>query len=258
MTEDPEYFEQETEYDDLLSAEDTQEQRQIEYQLAFEQTEIDRVEQENSESPIEEESEAPTEKQKLRRELQEEALARLEQAARTPEDFQNVVSWWNRLDANRERRERYHEISRSGDDLPLDYGAADDGLFFPDRLGTVLERQLRRGDFLDTIFNCPYDIHELVTEGYLCEILRSLTEDQKELLYLHAIRKYGSEQIGKLREQSDRNIRKVRKTLFKRIYKKLIPALIEKRTKQSSEMCSMEREFLADFETAALDEIPHL
>ena len=96
-----------------------------------------------------------------------------------------------------------------------------------------------------------------MTEEYLCEILRALPKDYKELLYYHAIRRYKSVQIGKLRGQSDRNIRKVRKTMFKKIYKKLIPALIEKRTKHKSEMCKMEREFLADFENAVLDEIPH-
>ena len=241
----------------MLSAEEIKERKRIEHQLALEQTEIDRIEQENLEHPIEEEPEAPSEKQKLQRELRAEALARLEHAARTPEDFQKVIAWWDKLDANRERKERYHEISRSGDDLPLDYGAADDYIIFPDNLGGVLERQIRKGDFIDAIFNCPYDIYELVTEEYLCEILKALPEDYKELLYYHAIRRYKSGKIGELRGQSDRNIRKVRKTMFKKIYKKLIPALIEKRTKHKSEMCEMEREFLADFENAVLDEIPH-
>lgn len=67
-------------------------------------------------------------------------------------DFEKVVAWWDKLDANRERRERYHELSRSGDDLPLDYGAAKDGLFFPDTLNNVLERLIRKGDFIDAIF----------------------------------------------------------------------------------------------------------
>lgn len=257
MTENLESFGQEAEYDDLLSAEEIKERKRIERQLALEQTEIDRIEQENLEYPIEEEPEAPSEKQKLQRELRAEALARLEHAARTPEDFKKVIAWWDKLDANRERKERYHEISRSGDDLPLDYGAADDYIIFPDNLGGVLERQIRKGGFIDAIFNCPYDIHELVTEEYLCEILKTLPEDYKELLYFHVIRRYKSAKIGELRGQSDRNVRKVRKTMFKKIYKKLIPALIEKRTKHKSEMCKMEREFLADFETAALDEIPH-
>ena len=80
-----------------------------------------------------------------------------------------MIAWWDRLDANRERRERYHELSRSGDDVPLDYGASANELFFPDMLNDVLEKQIRKGDFLDAIFYCPYDIHELVTEEYLCQ-----------------------------------------------------------------------------------------
>ena len=111
------------------------------------------------------------ERKKLRRELQAEALARLEDAARTQKDFENVIAWWDRLDANRERRERYHELSRSGDDLPLEYGASVNELFFPDTLNGVLEKQLRKGDFLDVIFCCPYDIHELVAEEELSQIL---------------------------------------------------------------------------------------
>ncbi len=43
----------------------------------------------------------------------------LKDAARTPKDFENVIAWWNRLDANRQRKERYHELSRSGDNIPL-------------------------------------------------------------------------------------------------------------------------------------------
>ena len=93
MTGDRESFGQETEYDDLLSAEETRERKRIERQLALEQTEIERIEQENLEHPIEEEPEAPSEKQKLQRELRAEALARLEHAARTPEDFQKVIAW---------------------------------------------------------------------------------------------------------------------------------------------------------------------
>ena len=64
----------------------------------------------------------PHAKKKLKRKLEQEALARLESAARTVPEWNNVIAWWDRLDANRERRERYHEVSRSGDDLPIDYG----------------------------------------------------------------------------------------------------------------------------------------
>ena len=43
---------------------------------------------------------------KLKRELRQEALIRLEEAARSQRDFEEVVAWWDKLDENRERRER--------------------------------------------------------------------------------------------------------------------------------------------------------
>lgn len=218
-------------------------------QIARERRLIDELESDAAENPIEDEnSDEDSERKKLKRELQAEALARLEDAARTVSDFEKVVAWWDKLDANRERRERYHELSRSGDDLPLDYGAAKDGLFFPDTLNDVLEKQLRKGDFIDAIFYCPYDIHELVTEENLSDILLELSEDHKELLFLYAVRLFSSTRIAAIRGQTDRNIRKVRVTMLKKIQKKLLPALLEKAKKQQP-LTLLEKDFLADNST---------
>ena len=218
-------------------------------QIARERRLIDELEADAAENPIEDEnSDEDSERKKLKRELQAEALARLEDAARTVSDFEKVVAWWDKLDANRERRERYHELSRSGDDLPLDYGAAKDGLFFPDTLNDVLEKQLRKGDFIDAIFYCPYDIHELVTEENLSDILLELSEDHKELLFLYAVRLFSSTRIAAIRGQTDRNIRKVRVTMLKKIQKKLLPALLEKAKKQQP-LTLLEMDFLADNST---------
>lgn len=218
-------------------------------QIARERRLIDELEADAAENPIEDEnSDEDSERKKLKRELQAEALARLEDAARTVSDFEKVVAWWDKLDANRERREGYHELSRSGDDLPLDYGAAKDGLFFPDTLNDVLEKQLRKGDFIDAIFYCPYDIHELVTEENLSDILLELSEDHKELLFLYAVRLFSSTRIAAIRGQTDRNIRKVRVTMLKKIQKKLLPALLEKAKKQQP-LTLLEKDFLADNST---------
>lgn len=163
-----------------------------------------------------------------------------------------MIAWWDKLDANRERRERYHELSRSGDDVPLDYGASANELFFPDTLNDVLEKQIRKGDFIDSIFYCPYDIHELVTEEYLSEILLELKEDHKELLFLWAVRLFSSTRIAAIRQQSDRNIRKVRNTMMKKIRKELLSALTDKAEKQQS-MTLMEKAFLSDSGGKAVD-----
>lgn len=100
-------------------------------QIALEQNIIDRLDADAEEHPFEDDAgDEEPERKKLKRELRAEALARLEDAARTQRDFENVIAWWDRLDADRERRERYHELSRSGDDVPLDYGASANELFF--------------------------------------------------------------------------------------------------------------------------------
>ncbi len=219
-------------------------QRQIENEHRL----IDELEADAREHPIEDDeddTEEQPERKLLKRELRAQALKRLEDSARTIKDYENLIAWYDRLDANRQRRERYHEIFRSGDDVPLDYGAADDAVCFPDTLNDVLKRQERKGEFIDSIFYCPYDIHELVTEEYMSNILRELSEDHKFLLFLSALRQYSSTKIAAIRGQTDRNIRKVRGTMLKKIRKKLLVALKEKADKQLP-LTLLEKEFLAD------------
>ena len=232
--------------DNDTDTEETELFEQARRQIAKEEQLIEELEADAEEHPFEDGTdEEEPERKKLKRELRAEALARLEDSARTQREFENVIAWWDRLDANRERRERYHELSRSGDDVPLDYGASANELFFPDTLNDVLEKQIRKGDFIDAIFYCPYDIHELVTEEYLSKILWELTEEHKELLFLCAVRLFSSIRIAKIRNQSDRNIRKVRGTMLKKIRKKLLPALLDKVEKQQP-MTLLEKDFLEE------------
>lgn len=230
------------EYDEIEYAEaEFPEKALIAEQLFVSETEADA-----KENPIEDNDQS--ERKLLKRELRAQALKRLEDSARTVNDFKNVAAWWDRLDANRERRERYHEILRSNDDIPLEYGASSDARCFPDALNGMLEKQNRRGDFLDAIFCCPYEMNELVTEEYISEILFGLNEEQKFLLFLYAVWQYSSTKIAAIKGQSDRNIRKVRGTMLKRIRKKLLDELDEKVRKQQS-LTLLEKRFLEDSST---------
>ena len=131
----------------------------------------------------------------------------------------------------------------AGDEQPE--RKSEDALCFPDTLNDVLTRQERKGDFIDTIFYCPYNIHELVTDADMSVILRELNEDHKFLLFLSALRQYSSVKIAAIREQSDRNIRKVRNTMLKKIRKKLLAALTEKVQAQQP-LTLLEKEFLSE------------
>ena len=224
---------------------ETEEYEKTRRRIAKEQQLIDEIETDAAENPIDDSGDEQPERKLLKRELRAQALKRLEDSARTLKDYENLVAWYDRLDANRQRKERYHELSRSGDDVPLDYGVSEDALCFPDTLNAVLTRQEHKGDFIDTIFYCPYDIHVLVTDADISVILRELNEDHKFLLFLSALRQYSSTKIAAIRGQSDRNIRKVRNTMLKKIRKKLLAALTEKVQAQQP-LTLLEKEFLSE------------
>ncbi len=154
-------------------------------------------------------------RKKLKRELRQEAILRMEESARTEEDFEKLVKEWNREDENRKRRERYHEILRSGKDLPLDYGESPNSTIFPSALGNFIVRQSRKGDFIEEIYCSPKDIHELVTPEYLISPLKDMKYSSKKLLFLRAIEHYSAAQIAEMRNQSDRNIRKCWNNILK-------------------------------------------
>ena len=207
-------------YEELLAE---QEEEQLAEALADEhQAELEvQLEQDEQPPQIDE----PPETKKLKRDLQREALARLENAARTTDDFKKVIAWWNRLDSNRERKERYHEISRSGLDIPLDYGAKLDGEIIPYDVNDVLIKQIRKGDYIDAIFHCPFELNELVTDGDLSKILDKLSDDHREIIFNTIVRNMSTKALGDVRGQTDRNIRKVRATAIKKIHKSLLRVL---------------------------------
>jgi hypothetical protein len=230
-----------------------EENEKLQEQLALERIAEIELAIEQDEHPIELETDELPEKKKLKRELKAEALLRLETTARTTAEFENVVSHWDKLDANRERRERNHELFRSGGDLPLDYGARNDGVCYPQSLNGFLMRQIRKGDLIEAIFFCPYEIHELVTDEYISKILYDLSEEHKNLLFHCAVLQYSAMRIAQMRGQTDRNIRKIRSTMIRKIQKKLLDYL-QSGQRNPQELTLNERHFMEKNKKEPLDE----
>ena len=126
----------------------------------------------------EEEEAAPTSEKRLKREIRAEALKRLEEAARTESDFLTVVDEWNKLDRNRERRERDHENLRG--DVPLEFQAVPDPKIAPLWMNLPRFRQLCQGNFLDILFSCPYELHELTANRFLSKLFFTLSMNRKK------------------------------------------------------------------------------
>ena len=229
------------------SAEEALEQALAEECLA----ELER-ELEQDEHPVDYDAELETEEEaahvsekRLKREIRAEAMRRLEEAARTEKDFQVVVGEWDKLDRNRERRERDHEILRG--DVPLEYQAAPEPKLIPRWMNNPAYRQLMAGNFLDVLFDCPCEMHNLTADAFISKIVQKLSWEHKEVLYFLSLRLYSTTRLAAVRGQSDRNIRKLRKTIHKKLQRQMYDHL---RHKPENSLTLRERRFLDEYSAA--------
>ena len=145
---------------------------------------------------------------KRKRDLRIEMLRRLEQAARTVIDFQNLHGWYDYLEDNEKSRVRKHEILRNGEDFPLEYGEDEDSRFSAGCLSNVIARQMRKGDILDFLYCKPDTIDQLVTTDYMIHFLRGIKKEERELFYYKVLDGLSNTEIAEMRGQTDRGIRK--------------------------------------------------
>ncbi|MFI3215017.1 MAG: hypothetical protein R3Y24_17045 [Eubacteriales bacterium] len=97
------------------------------------------------------------------------------------------------------------------------------------------------------IFDCPFELHELVEDKDISLSIHKLKDEHKEVLYYLTIRQYSCQQIAKLRNQSDRNIRKVRSTILKKLQANLLQTL-RKKLEEKQVLTKRETAFLQSFQ----------
>lgn len=231
------------------AAEETLEQALAEERLAELESELEQDEHPidyEAELEDEEEEAAPVSEKRLKRELRAEAIRRLEEAARTEKDFRAVVEEWNKLDRNRERRERDHENLRG--DMPLEYQAVPEPKLIPHWMNNPTYRQLMAGNFLDILFDCPYEMHNLTADAFISRMVEGLSEEHKEVLYFLSLRLYSTTRLAAVRGQSDRNIRKLRKTIHKKLQCQMYDHLCGKPERS---LTLRERQFLEEYSKIA-------
>ena len=229
--------------------EETLEQALAEERLAELESELEQDEHPvnyDAELETEEEEAAPVSDKRLKREIRAESIRRLEEAARTEKDFRTVVEEWNKLDRNRERRERDHENLRG--DVPLEYQVVPEPKLIPRWMNNPAYRQLMAGNFLDILFDCPYEMHNLTADTFISRMVEELSEEHKEVLYFLSLRLYSTTQLAAIRGQSDRNIRKLRKTIRKKLQRQMYDHLC---SKPENGLTLRERRFLEEYSKIA-------
>ena len=231
------------------STEETLEQALAEERLAELESELEQDEHPvnyDAELETEEEEAAPVSDKRLKREIRAESIRRLEEAARTEKDFRTVVAEWTKLDRNRERRERDHENLRG--DVPLEYQVVPEPKLIPRWMNNPAYRQLMAGDFLDILFDCPYEMHNLTADAFVSRMVEELSEEHKEVLYFLSLRLYSTTRLAAIRGESDRNIRKLRKTIRKKLQRQMYDHLC---SKPENGLTLRERRFLEEYSKIA-------
>lgn len=183
-------------------------------------------------------------RKRIAQSVREEALRRLELSARTTAGFQTLVHWYDREEQSRMRRERRYENPRG--DAPLEYDALLDGDILPISMNQPTFRQICRGEFDDYLANFLFEMHDLTDRVHIRKIVKNLKLDHKEIVYFLGVRLYSTQKLADLRGQSERNIRKVRDTVRRRIHRKLYEALMEL-AKSGGELIHMEQDFLRTY-----------
>ena len=103
---------------------------------------------------------------------------------------------------------------------------------------------LKNENMIDIIFNCPFEMHESLTDEDYSKIIYELKDEHKELLYFLYIMDYSTQNLAAMRNQSDRNIRGVRSTILGQIERKVLLVLVD-RQGQDFSFTGEERNFLS-------------
>ena len=104
---------------------------------------------------------------------------------------------------------------------------------------------MRKGSFLDVIFDCPYELRELVTNGFYSKQFDSLTPDQKFVAYFYFLRQWRTRRIATLKGSSPRAIRKIKSAVEANLQKPVYHYLL--RRAERAALTNTERAFLAEY-----------
>ena len=88
-------------------------------------------------------------------------------------------------------------------------------------------------------------MHDLTDRAHLRKIILGLKLDHKEIIYFLGIRLYPTKLLADLRGQTERNIRKVRGTVQRKIHKQLYAALTEL-SDENAKLTHQEQAFLKE------------
>ena len=167
--------------------------------------------------------------------LKREALIRLEEAARTEDEFNRVIKRWDEIYKERLKKEKRKEALLSSDMFDWSEFDAAAGMRNED-------------DFFTWIFCCICQMHELMEDPDIYRLLNKATDKQKAIFFPRVIKGCSTTKIAGCHGMTDRNVRKLIDLMLVNIRHGLYEALTERHKAAPSTATLREKEFLASYD----------
>ena len=195
-----------------------------------------------------EKTEEEQKQEDLKQAVLDEGLRRIEYGDPTVEAIEKQMKEYDKKVENRERTIQANELPRG--DLPWEYEMSVLPKLFPAWMNLPLERSLQQGDFIDALYDCPYELKELIAKAFYSRQYDALTADQKMVAYFYFLREWKTKPIAEMKGVSLRAIRKIKTALERKLQKKVF-AYLQKRTGRT-DLTNTERFFLEEYADAML------
>jgi DNA-directed RNA polymerase specialized sigma24 family protein len=157
------------------------------------------------------------------------SIERLEEAARTVDDFTELVELFDRLDARVQAA--YEKTVWSTDNKHFNWNAYS---------ANVTDLY---GDALQIIYACICQMHNLVDDDDLSLLIEKATYKQKEVFFLRYIRGCSPQRIAFCLEMTDRNVRDMIGKMLTKIQNGMFDCLTGRRD-NNIPLTNMETDFL--------------
>jgi DNA-directed RNA polymerase specialized sigma24 family protein len=160
-----------------------------------------------------------------------ESIERLEVAARTVEEFETVVDWWDKLD--KKIQEAFEKTVWSTDSEKFNWNKH--------------SANIRQADISHILFHCFCQMHNLIEDDDLARLFEKATDKQKEIFFLRVVRGCTPQKIAVCLEMTDRNVRDMENRMIRNI-KKGFYIILKKRQDEKILLRKHELEFISKIE----------
>jgi DNA-directed RNA polymerase specialized sigma24 family protein len=172
-----------------------------------------------------------TERKYMTQALVRESIARIEDAARTDEDFDELIIEWNNLD--KKVQEAYEKTVWSTDSDKFNW--------------YLFSASKGQKDIMYTFFHCICQMHNLIEDDDLARLFEKATDKQKEVFFLRFMRGCKPQKIAECLGVTDRNVRDLTNKMTDNIRKGFY-IVLKKRQAEDKPLLTYQTEFLQEIE----------